>query len=107
MYVPLVAQKRRVLGREKSLTVMKEVEEWVKAGIVRPEIRAKPKKMKMKAVTDIQSPKTLKEMQSLSEKLAALNRFLARSAKRSLPFFEMLKDIMKENKDDYRWTEDA
>ncbi|GJZ75383.1 reverse transcriptase domain-containing protein [Tanacetum coccineum] len=42
-------------------------------------IRANPKKTK--AVADMQSPRTLKEMQSLSGKLAALNCFLSRSAK--------------------------
>ncbi|GKF71030.1 hypothetical protein Tco_0207144, partial [Tanacetum coccineum] len=42
---------------------------------------------------------------SLSGKLAALKRFLSRSAEKSLPFFETLKDITKENKDEYRWTE--
>ncbi|GJQ99866.1 reverse transcriptase domain-containing protein [Tanacetum coccineum] len=31
-----VAQKRRVLGLEKSKAIMEEVEEWVKKGIVRP-----------------------------------------------------------------------
>ncbi|GJX53730.1 hypothetical protein Tco_0282099 [Tanacetum coccineum] len=31
-----VAQKRRVLGPEKSKAVMKEVEEWIKTGIMRP-----------------------------------------------------------------------
>nr|GEU37233.1 retrovirus-related Pol polyprotein from transposon TNT 1-94 [Tanacetum cinerariifolium] len=46
-------------------------------------------------------------MQSLSGKLAALNRFISRSAEKSLPFFKTLKNITKENKDDYRWTEDA
>nr|GEU71248.1 retrotransposon protein, putative, Ty1-copia subclass [Tanacetum cinerariifolium] len=40
-------------------------------------------------------------------KLAALNRFLSRSAKKSLPFFETLKDITKANKHDYRWTKKA
>nr|GEV86665.1 hypothetical protein [Tanacetum cinerariifolium] len=44
---------------------------------------------------------------SLSSKLATLKRFLSRSAKRSLPFFKTLKDITKENKDEYRWTEEA
>ncbi|GKC33970.1 reverse transcriptase domain-containing protein [Tanacetum coccineum] len=34
--VPPVAQKRRVLGTEKSRVVTREVEEWTKAGIVRP-----------------------------------------------------------------------
>ncbi|GKD35376.1 reverse transcriptase domain-containing protein [Tanacetum coccineum] len=38
-------------------------------------IRANPKKTK--AISDLQSPKTLKEMQSLSGKLASLNRFIS------------------------------
>ncbi|GJS31336.1 reverse transcriptase domain-containing protein [Tanacetum coccineum] len=67
-------------------------------------IRANPKKTKV--VANMQSPKTLKEMQSLSGKLAALNRFLS-SAERAVPFFKTLKNITEENKDDYRWTEDA
>ncbi|GKE97464.1 reverse transcriptase domain-containing protein [Tanacetum coccineum] len=68
-------------------------------------IRANPKKTK--AIADMQSPRTLKEMQSLSGKLATLKRFLSRSAEKSLPFFETLKDITKENKDEDRWTESA
>ncbi|GJT52803.1 hypothetical protein Tco_0978960 [Tanacetum coccineum] len=67
--------------------------------------RANPKKTT--AVTDMQSLKTLKEIQSLSGKLAVLNRFLSRSVERALPFFETLKNITNENKDDYRWAEDA
>ncbi|GJV32382.1 reverse transcriptase domain-containing protein [Tanacetum coccineum] len=55
----------------------------------------------------MQSPRTLKEMQSLNGKLAALKRFFSRSAERSLPFFETFKDITKESKDEYRWTENA
>nr|GEU44080.1 reverse transcriptase domain-containing protein [Tanacetum cinerariifolium] len=43
----------------------------------------------------------------LSGKLAALNRFLAKSAERSLPFFNTLKNITKENKHEYRWTKEA
>ncbi|GKC06551.1 hypothetical protein Tco_0998161 [Tanacetum coccineum] len=46
-------------------------------------------------------------MQSLSGKLAALNRFLSHSAEKSLPFFKTLKNITKENKDDYWWIDDA
>ncbi|GJY01686.1 hypothetical protein Tco_0359838 [Tanacetum coccineum] len=62
---------------------------------------------KAKAIVDMQSPKTLKEMQSLNGKLAALSRFFARSEERSLPFFEMLKNITKENEDEYRWTKEV
>nr|GEV06772.1 reverse transcriptase domain-containing protein [Tanacetum cinerariifolium] len=43
----------------------------------------------------------------LSGKLAALNHFLAKSAERSLPFFNTLKNITKENKHEYRWTKET
>nr|GEV40807.1 reverse transcriptase domain-containing protein [Tanacetum cinerariifolium] len=39
--------------------------------------------------------------------VGSVKLFLSRSADKSLPFFETLKDITKENKDDYWWTEDA
>ncbi|GJV12266.1 reverse transcriptase domain-containing protein [Tanacetum coccineum] len=68
-------------------------------------IRANPKKTKV--ISDLTSPKTLKKMQSLSGKLASLNRFLAKSAERALPFFNTLKNITKENKHEYRWTPEA
>ncbi|GJU52770.1 hypothetical protein Tco_1226484 [Tanacetum coccineum] len=66
-------------------------------------IRAKLEKTK--AVIDMPSPRTLKQMQSLSGKLAALNRFLSKSAERSLPFLDTLKKCT--NKKDFRWTEAA
>ncbi|GJV27762.1 reverse transcriptase domain-containing protein [Tanacetum coccineum] len=69
------------------------------------EIKENPKKTK--AISNLTSPKTLKEMQSLSGKLASLNRFLAKSAERALPFFNTLKNITKENKHEYRWTPEA
>ncbi|GJY28792.1 hypothetical protein Tco_0404559 [Tanacetum coccineum] len=60
---------------------------------------------KTKAVMDMPSPRTLKQMQSLSGKLAALNHFLSKSAERSLPFLDTLKKCT--NKKDFRWTEAA
>ncbi|GKA93615.1 hypothetical protein Tco_0815601 [Tanacetum coccineum] len=68
-------------------------------------IQANP--AKKKDIAEMQSPRPWGQMQILSGKLATLNRFLSRSAKKSLPFFETLKNITKENKDDYRWMEDA
>ncbi|GJW81226.1 reverse transcriptase domain-containing protein [Tanacetum coccineum] len=47
------------------------------------------------------------EMQSLSGKLAALNHFLAKSAERSLLFFNTFKNITKENKHEFWWTDKA
>ncbi|GKA25958.1 hypothetical protein Tco_0712067 [Tanacetum coccineum] len=63
--------------------------------------------MTAKDIAEMQSPKTWGQMQSLSGKLASLNRFLSHSAEKSLPFFETLKNITKENKDDYCWTKEA
>ncbi|GJS95089.1 reverse transcriptase domain-containing protein [Tanacetum coccineum] len=44
---------------------------------------------KVDAVLSLQSPKCLKDVQKLNGKLASLNRFLAKSAEKSLPFFKL------------------
>ncbi|GJT81437.1 reverse transcriptase domain-containing protein [Tanacetum coccineum] len=54
---------------------------------------------------DMPPPRTLKQIQSLSGKLEALNRFLSKSAEHSLPFLDTLKKCT--NKKDFRWTEAA
>ncbi|GJR25029.1 reverse transcriptase domain-containing protein [Tanacetum coccineum] len=46
---------------------------------------------KVKAVSDLDQPRTLKDMKSLNGKLAALSRFLSNGAERSLAFFKVLK----------------
>ncbi|GJV61511.1 reverse transcriptase domain-containing protein [Tanacetum coccineum] len=45
------------------------------------------------------------EVQSLNGKLASLNRFLSKSAERSLPLFKTLKKYIK--KSDFHWTPEA
>ncbi|GKB85284.1 reverse transcriptase domain-containing protein [Tanacetum coccineum] len=57
------------------------------------------------AVLSLPSPKYLKDVQKLNEKLASLNRFLAKSAEKSLPFFKTLKKCTK--KSDFHWTAEA
>ncbi|GJX95637.1 reverse transcriptase domain-containing protein [Tanacetum coccineum] len=57
---------------------------------------------KVDAVLSIPSPKCLKDVQKLNGKLASLNRFLAKSAEKSLPFFKTLKKCTK--KSDFHWT---
>ena len=42
---------------------------------------------KIKAILEMSPPKTVKEVQSLTGKAAALNRFISRSTKKCLPFF--------------------
>ena len=40
---------------------------------------------------ELASPKTVKEVQSLNDKVVALNRFVSRAMDKSLPFFRTLK----------------
>ncbi|GKC31768.1 reverse transcriptase domain-containing protein [Tanacetum coccineum] len=60
---------------------------------------------KVDAVLSLLSPKCLKDVQKLNGKLASLNRFLAKSAEKSLPFFKTLKKCTK--KSDFCWTTEA
>nr|GEV89709.1 reverse transcriptase domain-containing protein [Tanacetum cinerariifolium] len=65
----------------------------------------KPCPDKTKAVLQFSSPRTIKEVQSLNGKLASLNRFLSKSAKKSLPPFKTLKKCIK--KSNFHWTSKA
>nr|GFA00811.1 reverse transcriptase domain-containing protein [Tanacetum cinerariifolium] len=65
----------------------------------------KPCPDKTTAVLQLPSPQTIKEVQSLNGKLASLNRFLFKSAEKSLPLFQTLKKCIK--KSDFRWTAEA
>ena len=46
---------------------------------------------KVQAILDMASPKTVKEVQKLTGKIAALNRFVSKVTDRCLPFFKTLK----------------
>ncbi|GJZ82047.1 reverse transcriptase domain-containing protein [Tanacetum coccineum] len=65
----------------------------------------KPCPDKTEAVLRLPSPRTIKEVQSLNGKLASLNRFLSKSAEKSLPPFKTLKKCIK--KSDFHWTPEA
>ncbi|GKG02515.1 reverse transcriptase domain-containing protein, partial [Tanacetum coccineum] len=58
-----------------------------------------------KAITDVEQLKTLKYVQSLDRKIAALNRFLLKGVERSLPFFKVLKSCTY--KKNIQWTQEA
>ncbi|GJT94131.1 reverse transcriptase domain-containing protein [Tanacetum coccineum] len=60
---------------------------------------------KVKAVLNLPSPMCLKDVQKLNGKLASLNRFLSKSAEKSLPFFKTLKKCRK--KSDFQWSAEA
>ncbi|GJV89168.1 reverse transcriptase domain-containing protein [Tanacetum coccineum] len=71
--------------------------------ITKQGIKANPSKIK--AVTELEQPQALKDIQSLNGKLAALSHFLSNGAKRSLPFFKVLKSCKGKKK--IHWTDKA
>ncbi|GJV04480.1 hypothetical protein Tco_1338049 [Tanacetum coccineum] len=71
--------------------------------ITKQGIKANPSKVK--AVTDLDQPRTLKDIQSLNGKLAVLSRFLSKGAERSLAFFKVLKGC--KDKKNIQWTTEA
>ncbi|GJW03378.1 reverse transcriptase domain-containing protein, partial [Tanacetum coccineum] len=60
---------------------------------------------KIEVVLQLPSPRTIKEVQSLNEKLVNLNIFLSKSAEKSFPLFKTLKKCIK--KSDFHWTPEA
>jgi hypothetical protein len=46
---------------------------------------------KIKAIVDMKPPQSRKEVQKLTDRIAALNRFMAKIVERSLPFFKVLR----------------
>ncbi|XP_059454999.1 uncharacterized protein LOC132185214 [Corylus avellana] len=60
-------------------------------------IEANPEKIQ--AVLDMQSPKNIKQVQQLTGRIAALNRFISRSADKCLPFFKILRKA-------FEWSEE-
>ena len=46
---------------------------------------------KVRAIMELEPPRMVKEVQSLNEKIAALNKFVSRATDRCLPFFRTLR----------------
>jgi hypothetical protein len=55
---------------------------------------------KIKALIEMQDPVSVKDVQKLTGRVAALNRFIPRAAERSLPFFQVLRSSKN-----FQWTE--
>ena len=51
-------------------------------------IEANPKKVK--AIEDMQSPRSHKEVQKLARMMAALSRFISKSGEQGMPFYRLL-----------------
>jgi hypothetical protein len=63
-------------------------------------IEANPEKIK--ALLDMESPKTIKDIQRLTRRVAALNRFLPRATDKCFPFFKQLK-----GQQSLEWTDEC
>lgn len=57
---------------------------------------------KIKAILDMKSPQSFKDAQRLTGRVAALWRFMSKSAERCLPFFNTLKG--PKNEKTFQWT---
>ena len=55
---------------------------------------------KAKAIIEVKLPKTVKEVQSLIGKVAALNRFVSTATDKCMPFFKVLKKA-------FQWTDEC
>ena len=55
---------------------------------------------KIQAIMELEPPRTVKEVQSLNGKIAALNRFVSRAMDRCLPFFRTLRRS-------FEWTDEC
>jgi len=61
-------------------------------------IKANPEKVK--AVLEMDAPRTMKQLQRLTGRIAALNRFISRSTDKCLPFFKILRKV-------FTWSEEC
>ena len=61
-------------------------------------IEVNPKKIW--AIMELEPPKTVKEVQSLNDKIAALNRFVSKATDKCLPFFRTLRKS-------FEWTDEC
>jgi hypothetical protein len=57
---------------------------------------------KINAITAMDAPRMIKDVQKLTGYMAALNQFISRLGERGLPFFKLLKLHNK-----FKWTEEA
>ena len=55
---------------------------------------------KIQVIIDMESPSTSKEVQHLTGRMAALNRFISNSAAKCLSFFKLLRGATR-----FQWTQ--
>ncbi|KAK9064300.1 hypothetical protein SSX86_015680 [Deinandra increscens subsp. villosa] len=71
--------------------------------VVGKDIIANPDKVQ--AIRQMKPPQSLEELQRLNGRLAALHRFISKSAEKSMPFFKTLKQFTETKQ--FLWSEEA
>ncbi|XP_031124271.1 uncharacterized protein LOC116026985 [Ipomoea triloba] len=71
-------------------------------GFMMPRRGIEPNPAKVKAIMDMRPPTTVREVQQLTGRLAALSRFLSKLAERAHPFFQTLKKTSA-----FAWTDEC
>nr|GEV46413.1 reverse transcriptase domain-containing protein [Tanacetum cinerariifolium] len=105
---PPVRQKRISQAADRNQLIQKEVENLIRRDVPRLQGQYQ-RNIGMSGQSRCCFKSSISEMfegrQKLNGKLASLNRFLAKSTEKSLPFFKTLKKCIK--KSDFHWTEEA
>ncbi|GKV45985.1 hypothetical protein SLEP1_g53009 [Rubroshorea leprosula] len=66
-------------------------------------IKVNPKKIK--AVAEMEPPKSVKDIQRLTGRVAALHRFISKSADKCLPFFKIMRSAAQNDESGHRWRD--
>ncbi|XP_074337673.1 uncharacterized protein LOC141674871 [Apium graveolens] len=115
-----VRQKRRPISGERAEALREEVDRLMEAGLVReafypvwlanPVLVKKPNgkgieanPAKIQALLGMRSPRRVKDVQSLTGRVAALNRFVSKSSDKCQEFFKAIKGVGR----NFKWTEEC
>ncbi|XP_020236671.1 uncharacterized protein LOC109816185 [Cajanus cajan] len=94
-----VAQRKRKVGGERREAIITESQKLLSAGFIREVRGMEANPEKCKAIIQMQSPQTMKEVQRLAGRLVSLSRFIPKLAEKAGPIFTLLKKPK-----DFQWT---
>ncbi|CAH9094694.1 unnamed protein product [Cuscuta europaea] len=92
-----IMQKYNLRLNPKKCTFGVQVGKFLAYMVSRRGIEVNPKKIQV--IIDMEPPCNVKEVQRLTGRLAALNRFLSKSAEKALPFFQIMRKAAG-----FQWT---
>ncbi|GFY91594.1 hypothetical protein Acr_07g0017900 [Actinidia rufa] len=93
-----VRQKRRKFAPERLKVIEDEISKLIKANVRGIEVNPD----QIQALIAMRSPRNIREVQQLTGRVAALNRFVSKSADKCLPFFKILRKSQI-----FQWSEES